>query len=90
MAPAPGDVIAAIQQRLTAYARILGGSDLDAESHAAWYLHKAVAEQLLPLTLQLLAEHGDLTARLELARNDAAADLPSRVLHDLNLPAVSR
>jgi len=79
-APLPVDVITATQQHLGAYARTLGGCDLEAESHAAWYLHKTVAEQLLPLTQRLLAEHTDLTARLELARTDAAAVLPTRGL----------
>lgn len=83
MTPAPTDVIAATQQRLAAYTRTLSGSDLDAESRAAWYLHKTITEQLLPLTLQLLAERTDLSARLELARDDAAAILPTRPLHDL-------
>jgi diguanylate cyclase (GGDEF)-like protein len=78
MAPDPHAVITLADQRLAAYRTTWATEDYDTEARAAWWLHKAVHEQLLPLTRQLLAEREQLLARLEGARTDPVTGLPTR------------
>jgi diguanylate cyclase (GGDEF)-like protein len=58
MAPDPHAVITLADQRLAAYRTTWATEDYDTEARAAWWLHKAVHEQLLPLTRQLLDQGG--------------------------------
>jgi diguanylate cyclase (GGDEF)-like protein len=78
MAPDPHAVITLTDQRLAAYRTTWATEDYDTEARAAWWLHKTVHEQLLPLTRQLLAEREQLLARLEGARTDPVTGLPTR------------
>ncbi|MFC1428542.1 GGDEF domain-containing protein [Streptacidiphilus sp. N1-12] len=78
MAPDPHAVITLADQRLAAYRTTWATEDYDTEARAAWWLHKAVHEQLLPLARQLLAERDQLLARLDTARTDPVTGLPTR------------